>query len=125
MSVFNKKGQNMAEYSILIALVIAAAIGIRVYVQRGVQARIHDEADKLGTAISNAPEWTQIPSAVATLSPQFEPAELSRKATMDTSEDKETYKMFKDAGKEGTTSREITKKTTQEAGDYEQYQYNK
>ncbi len=117
MSIFNKKGQNMAEYAILIALVIAAAIGIKVYVQRGVQARIHDESDKLGIAISKAPEWSKIDSADATLVPQFEPAEFSKQATTETLEDKEAYTL----NREGTTSQEITKTTKQAEHDYEQY----
>ena len=43
----NKKGQNIAEYAILIALVIAAAIGIQTYVKRGLQARMKADSDGL------------------------------------------------------------------------------
>ncbi len=38
----NKKAQNTAEYAILISLVVAAIIAMQVYVQRGMQGRIHD-----------------------------------------------------------------------------------
>ena len=41
----NKRGQNVAEYSILIALVVAAAVAMQTYVKRSVQARIKDAAD--------------------------------------------------------------------------------
>ncbi len=34
-----KRGQNTAEYAILIGLVIAAAVGMQLYVKRGLQAR--------------------------------------------------------------------------------------
>ena len=40
-----QKGQNIAEYSILIALIIAAAVAMQVYVKRGMQGRIADAVD--------------------------------------------------------------------------------
>jgi hypothetical protein len=43
------KGQNIAEYSILIALVIAAAVAMNTYVKRGLQARVHDAVKYVGT----------------------------------------------------------------------------
>ena len=43
--MFNKKGQNVAEYSILIALVIAAALAMQTYVKRGIQGRVADAVD--------------------------------------------------------------------------------
>lgn len=43
MRIFrNKHGQNTAEYAILIALVIAAAMAIQTYVKRGLQAKVRD-----------------------------------------------------------------------------------
>ena len=43
MRIFrNKRGQNTAEYAILIALVIAAAMAIQTYVKRGLQAKVRD-----------------------------------------------------------------------------------
>lgn len=38
----SQKAQNTAEYAILIALVIAAAMAIQTYVKRGLQARVRD-----------------------------------------------------------------------------------
>jgi hypothetical protein len=125
MSTFNKKGQNMAEDSILIALVIAAAIGIKVYVQRGMQARIHDESDALVDAISNntnvTAAWNEISNATVTAEKQFEPSDFAKKSTTVTAEDTEAYTL----NKEGTTNTAITRNTTQAQGDYEQYNYNK
>jgi len=43
--MLNRKGQNIAEYSILIALVIAAAVAMQTYVKRGLQGRIADAVD--------------------------------------------------------------------------------
>jgi len=41
--MLNKKGQNTAEYAILIALVVAAAVAMQTYVKRGIQGRVRDE----------------------------------------------------------------------------------
>ncbi len=120
MKIFNKKGQNMAEYSILIALIIGAAVGMKIYVQRGIQARVHDESDQLGQAINNAPGWSEISKVTdATLKPQYEPDYFSKKATTDTTADTEKYTLEKT----GTTSKEITKTTQQKKDDYEQSGY--
>lgn len=40
--MLNRKGQNTAEYAILIALIIAAAVGMQTYVKRGIQGRIQE-----------------------------------------------------------------------------------
>jgi len=48
--MLNRKGQNIAEYSILIALVIAAAVAMQTYVKRGLQGRIADAVDNAPTA---------------------------------------------------------------------------
>lgn len=41
----NRKGQNTAEYAILIGVIVAAAIAMQIYVRRGMQARIKDAVD--------------------------------------------------------------------------------
>jgi hypothetical protein len=43
--MLNRKGQNIAEYSILIALTIAAAMAMQTYVKRGIQGRVADAVD--------------------------------------------------------------------------------
>ena len=45
MLKLSKKGQNIAEYSVLIAIVIAAAVGMQVYVKRGLQGKMKDVVD--------------------------------------------------------------------------------
>jgi len=42
LSRLNKRAQSTAEYAILIAIVIGAAVGMQVYVKRGLQGRVHD-----------------------------------------------------------------------------------
>ena len=39
------RGQNTAEYAILIGVIVAAAIAMQVYVRRGIQAHIKDGVD--------------------------------------------------------------------------------
>lgn len=43
----NKKGQNTAEYALLIALVIAGVIAMQTYAQRSLQARMRDASTYL------------------------------------------------------------------------------
>lgn len=46
----NRRAQNVAEYSILIALVVGAAVAMQVYVKRGMQGRLKNAVDHTGTA---------------------------------------------------------------------------
>ncbi len=48
--MFNRKGQNVLEYSILIALVVGAAIAMQTYVKRGLQGRVKNAVDHVGSA---------------------------------------------------------------------------
>lgn len=45
LRMLNKRGQNTAEYAILIGVIVAAAIAMQVYVRRGMQARVKDGVD--------------------------------------------------------------------------------
>lgn len=45
--MLNRRGQNTAEYAILIALVIAAAVAMQTYVKRSVQGGVKYTVDKL------------------------------------------------------------------------------
>ena len=42
----SRKGQNTAEYAILIGVIVAAAIAMQIYIRRGMQARIKDAVDQ-------------------------------------------------------------------------------
>ncbi|MFC1646544.1 hypothetical protein ACFL2Y_05155 [Candidatus Omnitrophota bacterium] len=57
----NKRGQNTAEYAILIGVIVAAAIAMQIYVRRGMQARIKDAVDysltNPGTAVFNTSQY--------------------------------------------------------------------
>ena len=116
--MLNKKGQNTAEYAILIALVIAAAVGMQTYVKRGWQGRMKDTSDDFVKGVQNASEWSAISNVSSgTADKQFEPTQFSKKATQDTLEDKTKSTMEQD----GTVTRDITRRTQQAAGDYQKY----
>lgn len=46
----SRRGQNTAEYAILIGVIVAAAIAMQIYIRRGMQARIKDTVDFTMTA---------------------------------------------------------------------------
>ncbi len=45
--MFNRRGQNTAEYAILIALVVAVAVAMQTYVKRSLQGGVKYTVDKL------------------------------------------------------------------------------
>ena len=122
MKGFAKRGQSIAEYSILIALIIAAAIGIQTYVKRGLQGRMKDGSDSFVANIvaEYGTGGAALGTTTATAENQFEPEEFARKSTLETQEDSEIYNLYKN----GTTSREMIRTTNQAKDDYQSYTYN-
>ena len=55
----NRKGQNTAEYALLISLVVAAIIAMQTYAQRTLQARIRDASKYLVNGTSPLGNTTQ------------------------------------------------------------------
>ena len=62
----NKKGQNTAEYAILISLVVAGIIAMQTYAQRALQSRVRDagqflaaETSDLGTTVQYEPYYLE------------------------------------------------------------------
>lgn len=127
MNIFDKKGQNTAEYAILIALVIAAAVAMQTYVKRGMQGRVHDASDSFYDKVTTgaATDWNKISTTTAgTLAnKQYEPTELSSQSTQETvvGEGKNYEKTGMAAG--GTVTRESVQTTKQANTDYQKYDY--
>ncbi len=130
MRLINKKGQNTAEYAILIALVIAAAIGVQTYVKRGWQGRVKDESDRIIQGVQGNftgivqdaahPVWGT--TKPVTPSQQFEPRDFSREAHSNTLEDSTSFNMA--VG--GTVTQGFKRETVPaKAGDKQGYGYNK
>jgi len=71
-----KKAQATAEYAILFALVVAAAMGVQSYVKRSLQARIYDAANDFVTATGGTTlQWHGI-SLDKTTTDQFSRSEF-------------------------------------------------
>lgn len=121
MNIFGKKGQNTAEYAIVIALVIAAALAMQTYVKRGMQGRMHDASNKFYDKVAGDANWSSISTTTANAltSKQYEPEKLESKATQETLEDYEKSEMAKG----GTVTRESRQRTKEAAGDYQKYGY--
>jgi len=69
----NKKAQNMAEYALLIALVVAGIVAMQQYAQRALQARVRDAAvymassndvNQIGSSVQYEPYYQQTNFAV-------------------------------------------------------------
>lgn len=121
-----RKAQSTAEYAVLIGLVVAAAITMQTYVKRGLQGKTKDASDNYYTKLTTDAGWAAVGGATATAikGGQFEPGLEGTDGryshtTEDTSQDKETYVMNKD----GTTSRESTRKSKNAANDWSQQDY--
>ncbi len=119
MRFTNKKGQNTAEYAILIALVIAAAIGIQTYVKRGLQGRLKTEADGIVGSIKDNWDDTAFNTITVTASPQYEPENFTRKSTSNVQEDSESF--VSEVG--GATTRGFDRRSTPTNEDYQKQGY--
>jgi len=128
MNIFGKKGQNTAEYAIVIALVIAAALAMQTYVKRGLQGRVHDASDRYYGNFTKDANWGNISTTTADATyKQYEPDKLSSQATQQTLEDYEHSTMAPG----GTVTRESRQRTKQAGeaeagvgkGDYQKYDY--
>ena len=63
--MWNRRGQTTAEYAIVLGVVLAALVGMQIYVKRGAQARVKlgvDQFTKAGTDGSATPWIKVVPS---------------------------------------------------------------
>ena len=109
----NKKAQNTAEYAILIALVVAAAIAMQTYVQRSLQARVRGAAQYLTDQAATVAGGDALGS-----DQQYEPYYLSS-----------NYQVFR-TEREGeilnadTTSKTLDTRRTRAEGGFQESRYN-
>jgi len=96
-----KRAQSTAEYAILLALVVAAAMGIQNEVRRAIQSRVHDAAMELSSG------------------KQYEPTD-ALKTTTNQQSDRSREESYVQEGSDApwikttdTSSAEYTSKTTQ------------
>jgi len=120
MLKLNKKGQNTAEYAILIGLVVAVVIAMQTYVKRGVQGRMHDATNKYYNDIRSA-DWSQInPAQITDAFNQYEPTELESLTTQQRLAGSQEKTHIDQGGVTTRTSKEITQQAT---GDYQKSTY--
>ena len=91
--MLNRRGQNVAEYAILIAVVIGAAMAMQTYVKRSLQGRIKDASDTR-TGLTLGSGGTTDLSAIANFSsgpvqyePYYQNSTANVKSTRDFKED--------------------------------------
>ncbi len=68
-----RKGQSIAEYAVLLSLVIAAAVAMQIYVKRGIQAKIKSGTDAFSDAGAGTVITVEGKSATLKALSQYEP----------------------------------------------------
>ena len=79
----NKRGQNTAEYALLIALVIAGIIAMQTYAQRSLQARVKDASNFMTSSGTTASAEGVVMQSTA----QYEPYYLQSNYEIDRATD--------------------------------------
>jgi len=97
----NSKAQTTAEYAILIALVVGAAMAMQVYVKRGLQGRVRDVVDHTGGGGEVAGETLEFSGS------QYEPYYSESQASSS-----QQIAESEDVGQGGTVGRTSTTTTT-------------
>ena len=73
MSLLNRRGQSVAEYAILFAVVIGAYVAMQVYARRGLQARVRNATDALTSINGTFTGGNGGPTANFASTGQYEP----------------------------------------------------
>ena len=111
--MFTRKGQNLAEYAVLIAIVIGAAMTMQVYLKRGLQAKQADAMD-FRPPLEVAPGVRMIFDRR-----QYEPYYVESNANIRSSNTK-----MENIGLRGLTTRSMNiSQTTKYSGAYERSNY--
>ena len=50
----SRKGQSMAEYAIVLTVVVTAIVAMQIYVKRGLQGKVKDVTDNVGFGLADA-----------------------------------------------------------------------
>lgn len=100
----NKKAQSVAEYVIVLGLVVATVVAMQTYVKRGIQGRVRDAVDYVDNAGGAG--------VVSFTGNQYEPYYLRSdiSSTQDTTGESETYSTG------GSVSRALTSEETETTG---------
>jgi len=116
----NRRAQSTAEYAVLLGLVVGVIITMQTYVKRGWQARVKAETDNMFDGITTSNQWTGN-TGVTAAKKQYEPTALSRLSTDKVTADTDTLGMSTG----GATTKTFTRTSSQEKGDYQQYDFDR
>ena len=97
-----KKAQSTAEYSILFALVVAAALGMQTYMKRSVQAKLHDA----GVALTSVSDDITGDRDILGTTRQYEPYYAATKQSTTTKDTTRSYSLDKEL--EGGSREKLT-----------------
>jgi len=101
-----KRAQTTAEYAILIALVVAAVTAMQIYVKRGMQGKVKDVVDGMGSGMGYAGAATS----------QYEPYYLSSASTTNqTSNDNENVALGGSTNRTGNSQTQANRTQTMAA----------
>jgi Flp pilus assembly pilin Flp len=108
----NKKAQSVAEYVIILGLVVATVVAMQTYVKRGVQGRIRDAVDFVDQGQQATGEGATAENAVVQFNgSQYEPYYLrSDISSTQTTNEQETYSTG------GSVGRTLTSEETETTG---------
>lgn len=109
----NKKAQNVAEYALLIALVVAAVIAMQTYAQRALQAKIRDTS-----AFMTSVSGSLAGNAALGTTAQYEPYYLHTDYDVTTS-DSDTQLLVSN-----TVRQEVVSNRMRGAGGFQVYTYD-
>ena len=108
--MLNKRGQNIAEYVILVAIIIGAAAAMQIYLKRGISGRIADATD-------HAPQIADVAGAPLSFNTkQYEPyyADSSSDVTSTSTVSEDL------ANRGGITRSQVDSTTNRGVGSYDQ-----
>ncbi len=92
----NKKGQNTAEYALLIALVVAGIIAMQQYAQRALQARVRDASAYMTN--------TQFDNTIA-VKAQYEPYYMQSNYNIDRASEENKRQGINQVAQDSSTNR--------------------
>ena len=61
-----RKGQSMAEYAIVLTVVVTAIVAMQIYVKRGLQGKVKDVTDDVGLGLTTTTKTSQYEPYYAT-----------------------------------------------------------
>ena len=88
MWMTKRKGQSMAEYAIVLTVVITAIVAMQIYVKRGLQGKVRDVTDNVGAGL--------LAAGFAKVTNQYEP--YYAQSNFNTTQNQNVNEQYRDGG---------------------------